>query len=117
MDSLILVLHKALGYLETIRFSDVVDIALIAYLIYKLLRLAKASQAGQVLKGIIVLIVLLWGASLLDLHVLNYLLSNALEIGLLALIVVFQPEIRHFLEQMGSGGFTSVFSRHVTTVD
>ncbi len=117
MDSLILVLHKALGYLETIRFSDVVDIAIIAYLIYKLLRFAKASQAGQVLKGIAALIILMWAASLLDLHVLNYLLTNALGIGFLAIIVVFQPEIRHFLEQMGSGGLTSVFSRHEANVD
>ncbi|MCD8086109.1 MAG: diadenylate cyclase CdaA [Clostridiales bacterium] len=116
MDSLILVLHKALGYLETIRFSDVVDIAIIAYLIYKLLRFAKA-QAGQVLKGIAALIILMWAASLLDLHVLNYLLTNALEIGFLAIIVVFQPEIRHFLEQMGSSGLTSVFGRHEANVD
>ncbi len=116
MDLLILVLHKALDYLETIRFSDVVDIAIIAYVIYKVLCFAKVSQAGQVLRGIALLNILMWGASLLDLHVLTFILSNTLEIGLLAIVVVFQPEIRHFLEQMGSGGITGVFSRHETNV-
>lgn len=117
MEALILNLHKVPSYLETIRISDIIDIAIIAYLIYRLLRLARESRTGQVLKGVLLLIVVLWATSpsLLNLHVLNYLLSNAMELGLLAIIIVFQPEIRHFLEQVGNNGLSTMFN-HETHV-
>lgn len=101
-----------LGYLQTIRITDVLDIAIISYLFFRLLMLAKHSNAGQVMKGLGLLIMVMWLANLFHLNVLSYLLNNALEVGLMAVIVVFQPEIRRFLSQMGSSErFRVIFGR------
>ncbi len=102
MEIILSIAQQALGYLLTIRITDVLDIAIISFLIYRLLRLAKNSNAGQVMKGLGLLIVVMWLANVFNMHILSYFLNNAVEIGLLAIVVVFQPELRHFLEQMGS---------------
>lgn len=57
------------------------------------------------LRGIVLVVAMLWLSNVLNLHVLSYILSKTVELGFLALIIVFQPEIRHFLEQVGSGQF------------
>lgn len=111
MDVILRVAQKGLGFIQTVQITDIIDILIIAYLIYRLLLLARHSNAGQVLKGIALLFVMLWLASVFNLHVLSYILNTAVELGFLALIVVFQPEIRHFLEQMGANGFTTVFGK------
>ncbi len=112
MEVLLTFAQTLFGYLQTIRITDLVDIAIISYLFFRLIMLAKHSNAGQVLKGLGLLIVVMWLANLFNLNILNYLLSNALEMGLLAVIVVFQPEIRRFLSQMGSSQrFRVIFGR------
>ena len=67
------------------------------------------SQAGQVIKGVLLVIVLLGLSDLFNLHVLNFLLNSVVQIGILALIIVFQPEIRRFLGQVGSSRFRRTF--------
>lgn len=103
MNAFLDLIHQAPGYLQTIRITDLIDIAIISYIIYKILQFAKETRAGQVLRGIGLVVVMLWLANVCNLHVLSYILSKTVELGFLALVVVFQPEIRHFLEQMGSG--------------
>lgn len=97
-------------YIQTIGVTDIIDILIIAYIFYRLFLFARQAQAGQVLKGIVLLIAALWLSYQLNLHVLYFILRSAVEIGFLALIVVFQPEIRHFLEQVGSKGFRRILS-------
>lgn len=99
-----------LGYLKTIQVTDIIDIAILSFFLYRLLTWARNSNAGQVLKGIGIIFIALWGASVLNLHVVSYLMGKIIEVGFLAVVVVFQPEIRHFLESMGTRGFAaSVF--------
>lgn len=102
-------IQQALRYIQTIEFSDLLDVAIIAYIFYQLMILTKHSQAGQVLKGVILVISLLWLSDLFNLHVLNFMLDSVVQVGFLALIVVFQPEIRHFLGQVGSGNMKRLF--------
>lgn len=102
-------IQQALHYLQTISFSDLLDVAIIAYIFYRIMLLTKHSQAGQVLKGVVLVIALLWLSDLFNLHVLNFILDNVVQVGFLALIVVFQPEIRHFLSQVGSGNLKRLF--------
>lgn len=104
MNVLLSVAQRCLAYLQTIQATDVLDIAILAYLLYRLMMWSRNSNVGQVLKGIALIFIMLWGTSLLHLYVMNYLLSRVLELGFLALVVVFQPEIRHFLEQFGAKG-------------
>ncbi len=80
---------------------DILDIVIVAFLLYKLIGVARETRASQLVKGMILLIVVSLVARLLKLRVLDYLLTNLLSYGVLALIVVFQPELRRLLEQVG----------------
>lgn len=99
-----------LGYVRTITITDIIDMLIIAYLVYRLLLLARKTRSGQVMKGIILVLVALGASSYFNLYVVNYILRGVVEIGFLALIVVFQPEIRRFLEQAGSKGLSSILT-------
>ena len=103
MDAFLATMQQVLDYLHTIKITDLIDIAIISYLFYRIILFAKETRAGQVLRGIGLVIFLLWIANEFNLHILAYILSKAVELGFLAVVVVFQPEIRHFLEKMGSG--------------
>lgn len=90
--------------------SNVVDIALVWFVIYKLILIIRGTKAVQLLKGIIVIVVVRILSSLLKLHTLEWLMNQALTWGFLAIIIIFQPELRRALEQLGRG---SLFSRGV----
>ena len=102
MDSIISVLENIWRYLTLIRITDVLDISIMSFAIYKLLRLVRSTRAENILKGIVIFILALWLSSLLNLRGINYILSYVVEWGVLALFVVFQPELRRGLEQLGS---------------
>ena len=102
MDSIISVLENIWRYLTLIRITDVLDISIMSFAIYKLLSLVRSTRAENILKGIVIFILALWLSSLLNLRGINYILSYVVEWGVLALFVVFQPELRRGLEQLGS---------------
>lgn len=113
MEILSNLLANAGRYILLIRITDILDIAIMAYLTYHLLRLVKNTKATSLLKGVAVFLVVLWLSSILNLHGINYLLSHMVEWGVLALIILFQPEIRRILEQVGSRklGLSSFFGK------
>lgn len=115
MDMIAQYANQVMGYIMTIKINDIVDIAIIAYLIYRTLMFTRKSQTGQVLKGIILVLVAMWIAYQFKLHVLSFILGKAIEIGLLALVIVFHPEIRRFLEQVGSRGFKKIMGEQSTS--
>jgi len=100
-------------YLLTIRLTDLLDMAIMAFVTYKILNLVKSTKAASLLKGVFIFLVALWLSSLLNLHGINYLLGRMVDWGVLALIILFQPEIRQILEQVGSRRLTlsGIFSR------
>lgn len=87
--------------MSTIELKDIIDLAVLAYLIYMLLKLIRETRAGQLLKGIILLILAYILSNFLQLTVIEYILGHALDIGLLAMLILFQPELRRALEQFG----------------
>ncbi|MEG1720122.1 MAG: diadenylate cyclase CdaA [Pseudoflavonifractor sp.] len=95
-------------------FADVLDIAIMAFIIYKLLTLVRRTSSGQVVKGVFIVLAAFALATAFHLTVFSYILSKALEWGVLALVILFQPEIRRFLEQMGRSSIGSVFTREET---
>lgn len=107
--------NVALGYIQTIRINDVIDMAIIAFIFYRLLLLSRKSHSGQVIKGVLLLVIAMWVTYQFRLHAMSFILSAVFEIGFLALVVVFQPEIRRFLEQMGSRGITQLLGRQAKT--
>ncbi len=87
--------------MTTIELKDIMDLAVLAYIIYLLLKLIRETRAGQLVKGILLLVAAYFISSLLELTVMEYILGHALDIGLLAMLILFQPELRRALEQFG----------------
>ena len=85
-------------------FSDTLDILLIAVVIYWLMSFVRRSNTANVLKGIVFLIAVLWLSKVLRLSVVSYLLGEAFSLGIIVVVVLFQPEIRRLLEQHRSSG-------------
>ncbi|MBE6895048.1 MAG: TIGR00159 family protein [Ruminococcaceae bacterium] len=93
--------------INTIEIWDIIDVLIITFVIYQVLMIAKKSRMNQLLKGIFILFVSYVLAAQLGLKTVVFLLNNLLQFGFIAVIVVFQPEIRRMLEQVGR---TSIFS-------
>lgn len=89
---------------------NVLDILVVWYAIYKVLTLIKGTKAVQLLKGIFVIIIARIATNILGLETLGWLLQQVIEYGFLAIIIIFQPEIRRALEQLGRG---KIFQRTV----
>lgn len=96
-------------YVKLIGFLDVLDMAIVAFVVYHIFRFVRRSRSGQVVKAILLIVVALGVANLLQLQVVSFVLNNAVELGFIALVIIFQPEIRRFLEQMGSGKIKEIF--------
>lgn len=95
------------------RLIDVLDIIIVAYLVYKILGFIQETRAQQLVRGLVVLGIVFFLSDFLKLYLLNWLLRNFVTMGLFALIVLFQPELRRGLEQLGrrnivSGQFRSL---------
>lgn len=110
MQSVSAFISKSVNYLSTIGFSDVIDIIIVAVLIYKVIDLIRKTSSYNVAKGLLVIIIALGLSGVFNLTMINYLLKKVIEIGLIALVIVFQPEIRKLLAKMGSRKFYGLFS-------
>ena len=103
-------LMDGLPFYVSIHLNDLVDIAILSFVIYKLLWMVRKSSSGRVLKGVGLLLVAMWLSSYFQLIATSFLLNKAVEWGILALVILFQPEIRSFLERVGSSRLAGMFS-------
>jgi len=95
-------------YLKTVlkfNLSSVIDILIVAFVVYKLMLLIRGTRAVQLIKGLAVLLIATALSSMLDLNTMNWLLRQAMTALVVALPVVFQPELRRALEKLGRGKF------------
>ena len=97
-------------YLLTIQVTDILDIAILVLVLYKILALMRTTRAVSLLKGLFVFFAALLLSYLLQLNSIYYLMSRMVQVGVLALIILFQPEIRRILEEMGSRRFIGFFT-------
>ena len=86
----------------SIGISDIIDILIVAFIIYKLLTMVKSSSTARVAKAIVILLLLTGITSVTRMYMLNFVLSNILSLGFIALVILFQPELRRALERFGS---------------
>lgn len=93
--------------ISSIRLQDVLDIVIIAFCFYKLLMLIKETRAEQLIKGIIILLVVLKLSEWAKLYSVYYILRNTVTLGFVALLILFQPELRRALEYIGRSKFLS----------
>ena len=94
--------------LKNITISSILDIVVVAYIFYKGYSLIKETRAEQLLKGIILMIILIPISYILKLEMLNFILNKTLTVGLLSVVIIFQPEIRRALEQIGRSAFEEI---------
>ena len=97
-------------YLLSIQLAGYLDIAIMAFVLYKALNLVRSTKVASLLKGLLILLSALVASTVLGLHGINYILSRLVDWGVLGLIILFQPEIRRLLEQVGSRRFTAFFA-------
>ena len=102
MEAIKTALERSLNLLATMGIADIIDILLVAYLIYKAIWFVRRRNSYNVAKGILVFLIVMLVANLFRLKMISYVLRKAAELGLIALVILFQPELRRLLERMGS---------------
>ena len=94
-------LNMVWNVIQSITFMDIIDILLMSYLVYLLIKLVRETRAGQLIKGILFIIAAYIISSQLGLKAISYIIKSTLDVGLLAILIMFQPEIRRALEKAG----------------
>lgn len=94
-------LNSIIANFQTFKLVDLLDIIIIAFLIYQLLGIINRTRAGQLAKGALLVMAVYLVANILNMRTVTWLLNSLLQVGLLTLVVLFQPEIRRGLERMG----------------
>jgi len=107
MEAIRTALERSLNLFATMGIADVVDILLVAYLIYKAIWFVRRTNSYNLAKGIIVFLIVMLLSNLFGLKMISFALRKAAELGLIALVILFQPELRRLLERMGSSFSTS----------
>lgn len=107
-----------MGYLETviypfiksIQLTDVLDVAIVAVVIYNVMKFIRQTRAMQLLKGVGILLVVMYISDWLQFNVINFILINTMQVGVTALLIVFQPELRRGLEHMGRSKLSGILN-------
>ena len=110
MDSIINFFRDVLAMLPTIKFMDIIDILLVTFVLYTLIMMIQTTGAARIAKSIVLLLVLAVVTKLLNMYLMSFLLDRVLEIGLIALVIMFQPELRRMLEKIGSKSLRELLS-------
>lgn len=100
-------LSTAVSVLSGIRIMDIVDIAIVAFAIYKTIGFIRKTRAQQLVKGLLILVAVMFLSSIFNLYTVHFLLYNGLIYGLMAIVVIFYPELRRALEYLGRSNFLS----------
>lgn len=87
----------------------ILDILIVGYVVYKFIKSARNSRVWQLLKGIVLIVIITILSGMFEFRILNWLLTIFMTYGVIALIVIFQPELRRMLEQLGTNKFTKFF--------
>ncbi len=104
--------HSAINQLSLFGIADCIDIALVSYIVYKALKFIRDTKTIQLLKGVIVVIAITQLSFFAKLNTMYYILSNFLQLGVIALLIVFQPELRRALEHTGRSAAGKWFTTH-----
>lgn len=99
---------------SNVNIPDIVDIAIVTYIFYKVYTFIKDTRAEQVLKGMLFLLVATKLSEIFNLHTLYWMLENTLTVGLIAVLIIFQPELRSGLEYIGRTKFTFLGKNNYT---
>ncbi|MCQ2447702.1 MAG: diadenylate cyclase CdaA [Oscillibacter sp.] len=97
-------------YLLTIKITDLLDIAIMVFIFYQILKLVQSTKAASLLKGLFIFFAALMLSYVFRLNGIYFIMSRMMNLGVIVLIILFQPEIRRLLEQVGSRRFMNFFT-------
>lgn len=101
-------LYDFSGIIRSITILDILDILLVSLIVYQIIKIVRETRAMQLLKGIGGILLVYFLADLLELKTISFIMKSVLQIGAVAIIIVFQPELRKALEHMGRSKITSL---------
>lgn len=104
------VFEEVILHVTNIKLTDIIDILVLAFLIYKMLPLLRSSGAVRIVKAIVVVVAISWITDWLDMYAIHYVIDELMTVGLLALVIVFQPELRRILGHIGNVKLSKLFS-------
>lgn len=116
MEAIRTMLNQSLNVLSSIQVTDIIDILIVAYLIYKVFSLVRRTNSTNLARGILILLAVFVLSEILGLKMMQFLLRRAFELGLIALVILFQPELRRLFERLGSS-FSSGKESYGGTMD
>ena len=102
-------IQNILQQLAGMRWSDYLDILVVAFLIYRLLPLIRTPSTIRIARAVLFVIIIAWLTDVMHLYTLSYILNQFLAVGILALVVLFQPELRRMLDHLGSVKLGTLF--------
>ena len=101
-------IQNLIQQIAKMQWSDYLDIILVAFIVYKLMPLVKSPSTMRIARTVILVIAVAWLTEVLELHTLNWIVSQVLAVGLIAVIILFQPELRRMLDRLGSVKFRNL---------
>ena len=104
------VVQNVLGYLTRMQWSDYLDIILVAFLIYKLLPMIRTPSIMRIARTVLAIVVIAWVTGAMNLHTISFILNQFLAVGILAFVILFQPELRRMLDHLGNVKLRNFFS-------
>lgn len=101
---------EILRLLKTVQVTDIIDIVLVTCLVYAGIKMVRSANSWRILKAVVLFLALFGITQILELHTTNFILSCVLELGLISLVILFQPELRRVVEKVGSASLREVLS-------
>ena len=108
LDALYSAWNQFFYAIVNIRIFDAIDILIVAFIIYKAIEFLRETSAGQLVKGIVILLVVFAIANLFNLVSIKWILTNVLDYAIIALAIIFQPELRRLLEKVGTSNISII---------
>ena len=104
-------------FISLMRPGDFIDILIVAFALFKGIKLVQETRAQQLVKAVVILLLILWGSTLFGLHTIKYILENVMQVGFIALLIIFQPELRRLLEKVGRSKIGNLFTQSPENID
>lgn len=111
MDKIADFFYLVTNQLGTIGFADVIDIIVVAFLLYYTFKFVRDRRAGKLAIGVILMLLMLFISDIFQMRVTYFIMENIINVGLIALLIVFQPELRSMLEKMGGESLKGIRGR------
>ena len=103
-------IHNLLQQLTRMQWSDYLDIIVVAFLIYKLLPMIRTPSIMRIARTVLAIVVIAWVTDAMKLHTISFILNQFLAVGILAFVILFQPELRRMLDHLGNVKLRNFFS-------